>query len=473
MSFDPLSAFLNEKTADAAPGPAEGGLRTGITRDPDPQSLDSGERAMAGLAAVGGSVAAKAIPFVSSLALKPFTEAGSVPVHASRTPAARMFGLFDIPGRLRTESTAAQRAATIHKRDEIADIVNSFASHHDLERKGVKIRMHGGPLSRLLGPNYNTATKTVNLPRVGKEIALHELGHAADYAGRKMGRFRAIAEPMLSRGVLTALPIALIAGDRIKEVLPGTIDDKAIEFMQNNAPGIMAATLAATSLYPEAKASALAMRHIAKTEGTAAAMQSLKRLGPAFGTYLMGAIPAVVGMAFARKYMREARGEKAETDALAQEQIRELEKTSGLMRDALSWSKELGRDLGHVGRHIGHQTAAIFKQPGTMRRIGQASKEVGASPEFVMSAMSSAVPATLGALYLYGTPSGKEVRARISPEHTDAVYTGSPKGVLLARNADEAWRERHPLRYAGLVAAGAALSGGVLAKFFTDLLKVT
>ena len=41
---------------------------------------------------------------------------------------------------------------------------------------------------------------------------------------------------------------AMIAGDRIKEMIPGTIDDRAIEFMQNHAPEIMGATLAATQL---------------------------------------------------------------------------------------------------------------------------------------------------------------------------------------------------------------------------------
>src|SRR5690606_41685263 len=62
---------------------------------------------------------------------------------------------------------------------------------------------------------------------IDKEKVLHELGHAADFTGSRLGKIRGWAGPAISRGVSVALPIALVAGDRIKEMMPGTIDDKA------------------------------------------------------------------------------------------------------------------------------------------------------------------------------------------------------------------------------------------------------
>ena len=107
-----------------------------------------------------------------------------------------------------------------------------------------------------------------------------------------------------------------------------------------------------------------------------------------------------------------------------------------------------------------------------MRRIGQAAKETGQSPEFIQGALTAAIPATLGTLYLYGTRSGKEIRERL-PEGTREKALRLPrKELVLARKKDEVWREQHPYRFAGLVALGAAMSGGILTKLFSDLRRV-
>jgi len=473
LTRDPLSVFFHEKTADSAPTTSNSASVRNITDNPDRDSLDPGERAMAGLAAVSGSIAAKAVPFISRVVAKPLSEVGTVEAIVPRADllSSRFMGLFKVSPRIRADLAIASPIFT-DKMNEIAPVVESFMNKHKLIQKGVTVNFHRGALSGLVGPNYNVATKTVNFPIVGKAIALHELGHAADYTAGRIGKIRRFAEPILQRGVLTALPIALVAGDRIKEILPGTIDDKAIEFMQDHAPEILGATLAATQLYPEAKATGLALRHIAKVEGRHAAVEALKKLAPAFGTYLLGAIPAVVGMALARKYMREARGEKAEVDSMVQQQMRELEKTSAILGETLKWGCGIAKDIGNLGRQVGVQTAELLKGPNLLRRIGQGAREVGTSPEFVMGSVASAIPATLGALYLYGTPAGKEVRQRISPEQLESSYTKRPKGVPFTQKVDDSWREQHPMRYAGLVAAGAALSGGILSKFFGDLLKV-
>lgn len=486
---DPLDFFLHEKVAfDEAP---TGNEPRHVTSNPDPQSLDPGERAMAGLMAAGGSIAAKVVPWVARMGLDSMTNAGSVPWHNGvaahdassiadvmsevKPPRGKLMGLFNLSGRTPAPRSAKDVAAAFagpEKLQEMQHVVDSFIDKHNLAEKGVRMNFSRGPLGTALGPRYHIPSKQVYLPSVSKTTVLHELGHAADYTGSALGKIRGVAEPILRKGALIALPIALVAGDRIKEMMPGTIDDKAISFMQDHAPEIMGATLAATSLYPEAKATFLAVKHIAKTEGPEAARAALKRLAPGWATYLLGAIPAVVGMSLARKYMREARAEKED-----------LLKTSGVLRDVGGVLREVGgdlasgamesaRDIGHIGKQIGQQTVSMMREPGLLKKVTQAAKTVGTSPEFVYGALGAAIPATMGSLYLYGTASGKEIRDRIHPDTMNGFLDDSGKKIPIASRTKESWREEHPVRFAGLVAAGAALSGGILAKFFSDLQKV-
>ena len=369
-------------------------------------------------------------------------------------------GLFNVTGRQRPiEQRAMQMVG--HRFEQLEPLVDSFINKHNLAEKGVRMRFPTGIAGEVAGPRYNLSTKEVHLPELSKSVVLHELGHAADYTKGRLAKFRRIAEPLLERGILTALPVALIAGDRIKEMLPGTVDE------------IMGATLAATQLYPEAKASYLALNHIAKTEGRDAAKASLKRLAPLWGTYLLGVIPAVVGMALARKYMREARSDR---DALVKDTVGpEIEKVGGVgkfLGDIVGFAREGGRDVAHVARQINNQSFSLIRQPGTMRKIVDASKAVGSSPDFVHGALISAVPASLAALYLYGTPSGKVIRDISEKEHNEERITDSRKGLPLVSRVNESWRQKHPAQFAGLVGIGAALSGGIMSKFLADLGRV-
>lgn len=535
MSRDPLTFFLNEKTAtESAVDTAQDIEQKPFTRDPDPQSIDPGERAMAGILAVGGSTVGGVASFLGNVALRnammkgdkesPFatiirqTQASDLKRlgdlnYGAKDPKARLLGLFDVKARIpgipeavlkETDEAFARfaenpeykhtwkhplgekRINVLGTVSKITDTVDSFIDKHNLAQKGVTTNLKQGPLNWMLGPRYELATKRVYLPDVSKELALHELGHAADYTKGRIGKVRANLEPLLRRSAQIALPTALIAGDRIKELLPGTIDDKAIEFMQRHAPEIAGATIAATTLYPEAKASVLALQHIKETEGRAAALKSLKRLGAGWGTYVLGAIPTIVGLSLARKYMREAREEKGETEDLIAQKLQDLEKTSGAISDlarsmnpvdligqAARGIRSAGRDAAFLGKQIAQQSKDMINNREVLHRVTQAAKEVGTDPTFIQGAMISAVPATLAGLYLYGTESGKEVRKRMDPADVRRTQSGSDEGLALvhSRTNDE-WRERHPLRFAGLVAAGAALSGGVLAKMYSDLARV-
>jgi hypothetical protein len=490
---DPLRVFLSEKTAVDAPSTAP---YLPPERETSPTSLDPGERAIASLVALGTAPFARRLATMGAgWALGNVADKGSVSWHNAlqlrnaptlaearpQVQPSKLMGLFNVSARLRLAHDAADKDAIMEaakKIPEIQKVVDSFIGKHDLANKGVRLNFQNGLLS---GNYYNHATKEVFLKEIGKEKVLHELGHAADFTGSRLGKVRSKVGPGLQRAAYAALPIALIAGDRIKEMMPGTIDDKAISFMQDNAPEIMGATLAATQLYPEAKASILALSHIAKTEGPAAARASFKRLGPAWASYLLGTIPPIVGLALARKYMRQARVE-------AQEPPEDIEKTSGIIDAARGGAIGIGRfvgdtwdDLKHIGSQIGHQSAEIMGSPGAGRRIAGAAKEVGTSPDFVAGALTTAIPAAMGAMYLYGTESGKHIRARIHPSERDAFITGRHPYELLPtiktptpgiRHASESWREQHPLRFAGLVGLGSALAGGILTKLFADLKKV-
>ena len=469
MPKDPLSLFAHEKVAgDGAPGmPVDEFHR--IAEKPSAQSIDPGERALAGIAAVAGSLSAKFVPMLAEAqivsritkgepkmprpgGLGPASSVRELLTKQFSDPSSKFLGMFDVTGRAQSQAQwlaprmEEERFKVGRKLQEIEDITDSFIDKHNLKEKGVKIHLRQGPLSGTVSGQYLPSTKRVYVPSIGKATLLHELGHAADYTTR-LGNIRRFVEPAIRRSMLIALPVALAAGDQIKEMIPGTIDDKAIKFMQDNAPGIMGATLAATVLYPEAKASYLAIKHVADKEGPAAARQIAKKLGPALGTYILGAIPAIIGMSLARKYMRQARKEKAEMG---------------------------GEEIAHVAKRIARNTAKMISEPGTMGNIVRAAKEVGASPEFVHGAIVSAVPAALGALYIYGTPSGDIVRKRMHQTQKKELFphekvTGSGGVQMVAK---EQWREQHPLRFAGLVALGAAMAGGIMTKFMRDLTPI-
>ncbi len=480
MSRDPLSVFLHEKVA-AADAPTTADPPHHVTKNPSVTSMDPGERALAGIVAAGSSIAAKVVPWIADTALRHYAGKGAVPWHnaipvqgaknfgdileGATHPTSKLLGLFNVSARSRVARSEKDIIAVndaVSKVQEIHPIVDSFIDHHNLIEKGVRINLNRGVLGGALKNRYHIPSKEVYLSSISKEQALHELGHAADFTGSRLGKFRGVAGEALTKGALIALPIAMVAGDHIKKMMPGTIDDRAISFMQDHAPAIMGATLAATSLYPEAKASFLAVRHIARTEGPEAARKALKVLAPGWGTYLLGAIPAVVGLSLARKYMREARAENEKTAGPIGEAARDL--WHGISESAL--------DVAHIGKQIGHQTVAMINEPGILQRLGHAAKEVGTSPEFIQGALTAAIPATMGAMYLYATPSGKAIRSRMHPDTTHQFLSEKGKRTPIAGRTHEEWRERNPMRFVSLVAAGAALSGGILSKFFSDLQRV-
>jgi len=465
MDFDPLELFVHEKTGSAQKLLDEASKPRPVTHDIQRDSLDPGARALAGITAVSGSIISKTLIPITSAVLTGIGLMDSTKLPRIRPTTNKLMGLFNIHSKVNLPITKDHIRAEKAVYDIIPSVSAFFESHPQLDRARVAVKIQGeGPLSRIQGPRYHIPKKTVHVPLLSKPIILHELGHAADFTGSTIGKIRGYVGPVATRSLMMALPIALVAGDKIKETLPGTIDDKAIAFMQRNAPEIAGATIASTILYPEVKAWVSALRHLKKTEGSAAVRSALKTAIPALSTYALGTIPAVVGFALARKFMREARKDKAKL----QEEAAELAKSAGIISDIGSFARETAKGIANVGRQVGEQSVAIIKEPGTTRKLIAAAKEVGTSPEFVMTSLSTALPAAMGSLYLYGSPAGKQIRSRIAPEHL-RTFVPDIRPKRPPTEDEESWREKHPLRFSGLVALGAALSAGVMSKFLSDL----
>lgn len=449
---------------------------------PDRESLDPGERALAGILAgqavakipriIGGlGMAGASLSEAKSWVFQPMIDQKTIKEMMSSGGApgkTKILNLFEVTTRpdatlLKTEAQArirAERMSELTKEmKKIQPVVDSFIKKHKLVEKGVRMDFQRSLLS--MAPFYDPLTKRVALPVVSAPIALHELGHAADYA-RPGGAARRVAGSIGNRAAMIALPTALIAGDKIKEMIPGSIDDKAIGFLQDHAPAIGAATLAATSFIPEVKATKFALEHIKEVQGGKAARAAAKKLLPALGTYLLSYVPVVAGLSFAKKYMNE----KREQDAA-------IEKTSGFggtfFRHLSEAIQDTGAGLRHAANQVDDQAQRLLRDPDMGKRLLHAAKATGSDPTFIAGAVNTAIPATLGALYFYGTPAGREIRDRMGKEYTGRVIPETHHGGPLAQNTREAWRENHPLRFAGLVGLGSALSGGIISKLLTDI----
>ncbi len=110
--------------------------------------------------------------------------------------------------------------------NEIGDLGESFSKKHKLRESGIKFNINAkGKLSDY----YNPIKNTVNMSTMSPAVALHEMGHAADYRGNLL---KTIGRHLPAALAATGVPLALAYGDEIKEKIPGSVDDKVISFIQ-------------------------------------------------------------------------------------------------------------------------------------------------------------------------------------------------------------------------------------------------
>jgi hypothetical protein len=392
-----------------------------------------------------------------------------------RTPDTQKFmGLFDIhiKPRLGPSGAPLLSETEVRKLNEIQPIVDSFLEKYQLPEKGVTMDFRRSPLGAVRGAYYDPALKRVTMPQVSKEVMLHELGHAADYTGRA-GALKNVAQNIVPALMIDGLiPAAYFIGDEIKKAIPGTVDDRVIDYVQRHGPGLAVTALAAESLYPEAKASYMALKHIHEVEGAEAAKAAAKRLIPLFGTYVLTSLPIVAGFALAKKYYYDTHRKKQAREKRANVGEEIVEGVKGLARSGT----DIMDALADTGIQILRGTAGLIGHPEAGGRIMESIKHVATSPEFRAGAVLTGIPVAVTTLAYYSHPGGKAQRDKLFKIEARKVREGtkakSDLEELREHRKFEVWREEHPRLYAGLVAAGSALTGGIYAKMMSDLYNV-
>ncbi len=328
---------------------------------------------------------------------------------------------------------------------------------YKLPEKGVTLSFRSTPLTSIRGPRYLPSTKEIILPEIGKETILHEIGHAAHMTKPGAGAFNLLRK-ILSTGANHAVPMALVAGDEMKKLFPGKVDDKVIDFVQQNAPAIIASTYAAAEVYPEVQATTRAVSHVYKTEGAAAAKSLFKKLLPPLMGSALPIIPAVVGMGLAKKWHRETKEKREKLEEM-------ISKEAGVWGDIKTISRMLGDHTSNLVSQVGQQTAKLLKSPGdeAMKRLYESGKNVVGSREFASGAAIAGIPSALFAYASYNNP-----YARTYIEKQRKLGKGSHKSEIKYHQA----RQKDNLMAPAVIGITAALSGGFLKKLFSDIQRV-
>jgi len=458
--------------------------------DENERFIDPGEAAAAGMA-MASSTLAKALPPAFGI-----LDLGPVKHEWTGTPSydikqtgeifegmaedrrnKKLLNLFDIrlPSRgeaFMTPKGLIEKPRLVNEElDNLTDIyksVDGMLNKYKLPEKGVKMDIGGGSIQSIFGPRYNIIDKKIQLPWMGKEFALHEIGHAAHFA-EKGAKASATIRNLIHKSAFVGIPMAYVAGDEIKKMFPGKVDDKAVDFVQKHAPAIAAATWTAAQIYPEVQATARAVNYVRKTEGNAAAKQALKKLIAPLMSYVIPVIPAVVGLSFAKKYYFDA---KKKNDG--------LKKKAGVgsyLSETLNptWEhiiRPVISDLAFNAGYLSHQVNDLISQPigAVSRRLWDAGIKTVKSPEFVSGAIHAGIP-TAAITYVYhNTPHGKAYLKRyhdIHRKNSDSV--GRAK-----EDYEHAITEKKNDNVTLPVVAGvaAAISGGFLSKLLMDIGRV-
>jgi hypothetical protein len=455
---------------------------TKVAKDDPKKVIDPGEAAAAGLAIAAGPLAQQIIPPVASYALsglgpeqvpwqgtqvsglskvEPFltaqTEADLKKFIGPKTQTRRLLNLFDVRTKPMPEGFSPRSIEALAKSYPLID---KMIDRYDLAKKGVKLEFTEAPLASLTGPKWIPHTKTVRMPVVNEELILHELGHAAHETRVGSKAFGAIRNFAARAGTLS-VPMAFLAGNEIQKMLPGTVDDKIIDFIQKNAPAVMAASYAASELYPEVQATTRAVHHVYKTKGAAAARKTLKALMPSMISHVVPIIPVLVGVSLAKKWYFK---EKAKE-----------EKTAGVLKNIGQGFWEtigpLAAETANIAGQVGRQTSELLRKPPekVMKTLWRSGMDTVKSPEFVSGAVTAGIPAATFAYVYHNTPHGKAYR-RALDKHESQFGSVARAEVDLRRVKEEARDDS--ATWPAIVGIGAALSGGFLAKMWSDIAHV-
>lgn len=458
---------------------------TKIAKDDPNKIVDPGEAAAAGLAIGTHPIATKVLPIGGSYLAGRWTappvpwlgqpmyglgEGGiSTPdkILKGMNKVPRIMNLFKVrpldPGGIVEGKFKRIRGAVdpqqVQVLQESLKSADQMMKKYDLYKKKVKFDIVKGPLSRLTGPSFDSSTKRIKMPWIDKDYFLHEIGHAAHLTKPGARTLHGVRKA-IKAGVGSAIPMAYLVGNEIQQMLPGKIDDKIISFVQENAPAIMAATWTASEIYPEVQATSRAVHHVYKTEGKKAAIKTLKRLLPPLASYVLPVIPAIVGLSLAKKYYFDA---KKEEDV-----VKTANFLGGLYREVLA---PTGEELASVAGQIAKQTGKLFrKEPkDVMQTLYRAGIKSAKSPEFVSGAIYAGIPAATWAYAIHNTHHGKLYRQK---REALRVKSGQHPQQLADLQEHLAKQKDDSVTLPALVGLGAAVSGGFLNKFWSDIMRV-
>lgn len=163
-----------------------------------------------------------------------------------------------------------------------------------------------------LGAHYHPAgIKGFKRPHVtgsSPEILMHEYGHAHSINGTRK-RFGSKGVKGKFAGISAAQQVVMGPGTFAGTYAATSNNEKVRKY----APVAVAAATTPL-LVEEARASISPVKHLWKTKGRGAAMDMLKRVGPAYGTYVAGAAGAVGAAKWAQhiknKNVAKAQGSK-------------------------------------------------------------------------------------------------------------------------------------------------------------------
>lgn len=281
----------------------------------------------------------------------------------------------------------------------VGKAVDSFMKEHDLARQGVRINILGA--GKGSGSDYyNPVKNTVNLRTNSSASALHELGRAADVRGNVL---KTVLRKIPANAAMIGVPTALAYGDKIREAIPGTVDDKVIGFLQDHPVSAVVGGYGLSTFYPEAKASYLALRHLHKIRGSKASSHALKKyFGPLLASSAAGAVPLGIAAHYGKRFADDFHAKQLQKEASnnysfsESEALLRMAKRRGFWEGFGSAAPALTVSLGYLyGTEGGKKIRGISRDPGQAPR-GRVGQFLEAHP-----AATAATVGTLGGS-LYG-----------------------------------------------------------------------
>ena len=171
----------------------------------------------------------------------------------------RLSNIINTNSRIHGKSILGQGSAPLNL--EVVDISNKVSQDmatelvHIIEsakQVGVKPTFDIGLLrdqpttwfGRRSAPSYAAAPNTVNFGGFQPGDAFHELSHMKDFQN-PLYNFGMSAIDSLGTAATLSFPAAYVAGDKIKEAIPGKADDHVVDFLKSWGPEVYLATRAA------------------------------------------------------------------------------------------------------------------------------------------------------------------------------------------------------------------------------------